>query len=444
MAVYQGIDTGTTSIRKITVKSGWSGFETVSSAKPKKKVLLLPSSFITFRQFRFPFQDKKRIREILPGELIDTLLFPLDQVTWDISSIVKDKVNTIITPKKVLKEFVEKYGNSVEVIDAEPCALVRIAAYNGIHNAVIIDFGASKTSIYGLKEGRLEFVRVKMMGGAQIDAAIAAEKGISIAEAEDVKIQEGLNNPHTLAFLDTLFSSVGQLKESEYEQVLITGGGSQIPDLADFLESKLNLPVKFFNLPEGLSPYLDAVAFGAAIYDTIGSDKVNFTEHKEESQTKSYGWYVLFLLPILLYSVTLKMQELQLKNENKQLINAMSEAVRKEIPTITKVVSPLSQAKAELKAKKESYGGSGVSILWALSGVSKAREGMTVNFYDIDFAGGEMKLKGETDSFKTVDQLRQSLEKTFSKVEIVDQQTKPGNKVDFFIKADLSESEPEK
>ena len=135
------------------------------------------------------------------------------------------------------------------------------------------------------------------------------------------------------------------------------------------------------------------------------------------------------------------MKENQLKNENIKLNQAITEAVRSEFPEIGTVTSPLSQVKALIKKQGVAGSGPSANALDVLSNISKARQGVKVNFYEIEISDGEVKLKAETDSFQNVDNIRASFEKLFAKTEVVDQVTKPGGKVDFYLK--LENLDPE-
>lgn len=442
MAVYQGIDPGNTGIRKITIKSGWGMVRSDQSLKPQKRIMALPSYLLTFRQFTFPFTDKKRIRDILPGELNDSLAYPIDDVIWDISSIESDKARTIIVPRDFLEAFVTAHGNSVQVIDAEPCALNRVAQYNGIKDCLIIDMGAHKTLTVGITGGKIDMVRVRLMGGNKLDAFISKTDGKTPEQAKQIKTDMGMESETVTRFITDLFNAMDILSPPGYPQIILTGGGSQLKGLAEFISEKFKVPVGFFNLPGDLDPHIDSVAFGAALYYTVGEEKINLKEKKESSGKESHASWILFLLlPLLLYSFNLKSKEAQLESQIRQINSSMSVAVKKEFPKIGRVVSPLNQVKALIKSQGGTSGRQGRRALDVLSGISKARNGLKVNFYEMDFADQVVKLKGESDTFQSVDRLKTALARDFSKVEVVDQKTKPGGSVDFFIKMETAKSE---
>lgn len=435
-----GVDLGSTGKRKVTIKTAWGTFKTINNSRPGKKILAVPSNLLTFRKLNFPFQDKRRIMEILPGELMESLAFPLDKATWDVFSIERGGASVLVMPADQLDRVLDTVDEQVQFVEAEPCALARVAKYNDVEDTLIIDFGATKTSFYGIRNGNLDMMRVRLVGGDKLDSIIASGEGINKEEAEELKKSLGMDSRTVKRYYDSLLDSAFLSSSPGYDKVIITGGGSKTPKIAEFISKKWDVEVTFFNLPKSLSPHFDAVAFGAALYETVGKQKVNLKKTGEESESKSYYWLLLLLIPVILYSINLKLTQIQLVQENRQLRRAMSEAVRKEFPDIGRVVSPLMQVKALIAREESSGNGDQVNVLEVLTNISRAREGIEVNFYEMDISGSNAKLKGESDSFQSVDNLRKSLEGYFSSAEVIEQKSKPGGKVDFSIELELTDS----
>ncbi|MCE1247098.1 MAG: pilus assembly protein PilM [Firmicutes bacterium] len=435
MAINQGIDCGKTNIRRITLKSGIGGSAGVSKGKPARKILILPSNFVSYRQFSFPFTDKKRIRDILPGELIETMVLPPDKLVWDISFIHKENAGALVAIKDQLDTFIKSSGNGVQIVDAEPCALSRAAAQNKVKDALIIDFGATKTTFCGITDGRINLLRVRLIGGEAVTKSIEDERKISPEEAETLKCTEGLHIKSIKRFVDNIINSAALEDPIGYEKVIITGGGAQMPGLAEYLSEKLKTEVGYFKLPEGLSPFTDVIAFGAALYDAPGQEKVNFKKDEQTNGTKSLVWLgISLLIPLILFSISVKMQEAQLEKENRQLVTSMTKAIKKEFPNIGRIDAPVRQVKALIKKESGGEGGSARKVIPMLSEISTARQGLDITLYEIDITDKDIKLKGESDSFQTVDQFRTLLAGKFASAEMQESKTKPNKRVDFGIK----------
>ncbi|MCD4783313.1 MAG: hypothetical protein K8T10_05700 [Candidatus Eremiobacteraeota bacterium] len=445
MAVYQGIDSGSSKIRKITVKSGLGGFSAISKGKPGKKILALPSNLVTFRRFSFPFRDKRRIMDVLPGELMETLVLPLEKMVWDVSSIHRENASILVAVREEMEQFVKSGENSISVIDTEPSALARVAAYNNIKNALIIDLGASKTTFCGVRDGRLDLVRVRIMGGNKIDNILSHERKITQEEVGEIKQTEGLHDKEIRRFFDDLFKSASIHTPFDYEQIVLTGGGGQMPGLAKYVEEYFEAPVTYFELPSGLSPFFDSVAFGAALYDSVGQEKVNFKKVRDDGKNVSFHWVFLLLIPLLIYSISLVMEESQLKKQNKQIVNAMKMAVKEEFPKKKRVRYPLPEARAIIKKEEKGQTGSSRKVIPMLHDISSAGKKLDVSFYEMDMTEDNIRLKGEAESFQGVDEFRSALEKYFDKAETLVQKRKGDDSVDFTIKVTPeSRKEPKK
>lgn len=439
MAIYQGIDTGTTKKRTITIKSGWGGNPSVAqNAKPGRKIIALPSNMVTFRNFPFPFQDKKRIKNVLAGELADSVILPIEEMVWDVVSIHKDNAQTIAAVKKQINKYIKEQGNSAQVIDAEPCALMRVAAFNNIKDALIIDIGASHTTFCGVKEGRLNLLRVRMWGGNHIDTAISQTASVPLEKAEEIKIAEGLHNKTVRKCFDSLMDSVSLSAPLEYEQIILTGGVSQAPGLTGYMEEKLQAKAGFFKLPSSISPFYDVIAFGAAIHEKIGEEKINLRKDHDAGEKKSFYWLALLLIPLLIFSISLKMEEIQLKKENLEIRNAMIKAVRSEFPNMGRIDSPYSQARAMIRQGDKGEENVSRKIVPILDNISQSAAGLDISFYELDFTDKFLRIRGDTDSFQGVERFKVALSQFFESVEEQEQKKKPDNRIDFTIRVNLS------
>jgi hypothetical protein len=241
--------------------------------------------------------------------------------------------------------------------------------------------------------------------------------------------------------MENLINSAVLDEPSGYEKIILTGGGAQMPGLGEFIQEKLKTEVGYFKLPEGLSPFYDVIAFGAALYDTPGQEKVNFKKDEQVNGKKSLIWLgLLLLIPLILFSMTVKMKEVQLDRENKQLIASMTKAIRKEFPAIGRVDAPVRQVKALIKKEQGGSGGTSRKVIPMLSDISLARQGLDLTLYEIDITDEAIKLKGESDSFQSVDQFRTVLAGKFDSVEMQESKTKPNKRIDFGIKIDFTKS----
>jgi type IV pilus assembly protein PilM len=125
----------------------------------------------------------------------------------------------------------------------------------------LVDVGASVTNIVVHQGGVPRFVRILMLGGADITNAVAERLGVPQDQAEAVKQQTGLAQvPSTeahpaqraieasgSAFVDEVRGSLdyfmAQPGASRIDRIVLSGGGSLLAGLAERLQAATRLPV---------------------------------------------------------------------------------------------------------------------------------------------------------------------------------------------------------
>ncbi len=250
--------------------------------KPGKvKVRYAISGQAVFTRFvRLPPLKDENIEQLVTFEAQQHVPFPLNEVVWDYELIegAGDKEVVIVAIKSdaldEINQTVNDSGLVTQEVDVAPMAL-----YNAFHATygipeeptLLIDIGA-KTSNLLYIEGRRFFTRSVSIGGVSITAAIAKEYGVSFAEAEYQKVNNGLvalGGGHTeqleeavAALAMVIRNALGRLpaeiaRTTNYyrsqhggsapRRVLLAGGGANLPYTLEFFEEKLNLPVDYFN-----------------------------------------------------------------------------------------------------------------------------------------------------------------------------------------------------
>ena len=248
----------------------------------KAKVRYAISGQSVFTRFiKLPPIDDENIDELVKFEAQQHVPFPIDEVIWDwqlLESGSGEKEVALVAIKgdalNEINDVILDAGQSTEEVDASPMALYNALRYNYPdleETTLLIDIGAKTCNLIYL-EGKRMFTRSVAVGGASITTAIAKEYGVSFSEAESQKCSNGmvaLNTSHTsqmdeaTAALSTLIrNTLGKLpaeiaRTTNYfrsqhggkapKQILLAGGGSNLPYIADFFQEKLRLPIDFFN-----------------------------------------------------------------------------------------------------------------------------------------------------------------------------------------------------
>ncbi|MFK7911961.1 MAG: Amuc_1101 family PilM-like pilus complex protein [Akkermansiaceae bacterium] len=233
------------------------------------------------RFIKLPPIEDDNIEQLVAFEAQQHVPFPIDEVIWDwqlLESDAGEKEVALVAIKgdalNEMNDIVLESGLGTAEVDASPMALYNALKYNYPEldeTTLLIDIGAKTCNLIYL-EGNRMFTRSVAVGGASITTAIAKEYGVSFSEAESQKCSNGmvaLNTAHTTqmdeptaALATVIRNALGKLpaeiaRTTNYfrsqhggkapKQVLLAGGGSNLPHIAEFFQEKLRLPVEFFN-----------------------------------------------------------------------------------------------------------------------------------------------------------------------------------------------------
>jgi type IV pilus assembly protein PilM len=127
----------------------------------------------------------------------------------------------------------------------------------------IVDVGASITNIVVHQGGVPRFVRILLMGGADITDAVAERLGVPVDQAESVKQEQGMaslagvadTSPASRVIEATASAFVEEVRGSldyfmaqpgapRIGRVVLSGGGSRLGGLIDRLSAATRLPVQ--------------------------------------------------------------------------------------------------------------------------------------------------------------------------------------------------------
>jgi type IV pilus assembly protein PilM len=261
--------------------------------------------------------NKARIKSLLSEELKKILPRPLEEVVFDFNVIVDEEIEKATSGQKlsvvrflvtastndVVKNYLEIFKQAnfqLTNLDIEAFALVRSLV--GVDRSLIllVDIGENSTTLSIVNYAMPILNRTINYGGSIITKTIADNLNISIADAENYKLdlaimmqQQGLSTyPKIIEdALAPLITEIRYLLKTYYEQmgqqkildkVVLTGGGCLLGNFLDrYLTNNLNLrayvgdPWARIVYPEELRPVLleigprFAVALGLAMRDII-------------------------------------------------------------------------------------------------------------------------------------------------------------------------------
>jgi len=161
-------------------------------------------------------------------------------------------------------------------IVAEPYALARCLSANAgpDSGAIFIDIGGGTTDIALVRQGGIEETRMFALGGRTFTRRLASSKGLSIREAEKLKLYysggaikgaereevRSILAPEAQTWMESVELLIDELAKNELlpPAIYLVGGGSALPDLRDKLE---HFPWKD-RLPFSRDPVIETIQPG--------------------------------------------------------------------------------------------------------------------------------------------------------------------------------------
>jgi type IV pilus assembly protein PilM len=209
-----------------------------------------------------PFQ----VMELLPMSTDDALLdfFPTGEVDGPQGRMVRGML--VAAQRDTVASnvvAVEGAGLKPRMVDLNAFALIRALSHGELSGATaaFVDIGASLTTVVISAQGSPRLVRALPSGGSNVTNAVATSLKIPATEADMLKREIGIGyavSPDRAEAAEAITTVVTSLVESirntfvyysgsnpgkGIDVVVLTGGGSHLPGLGQYLSSASRLPV---------------------------------------------------------------------------------------------------------------------------------------------------------------------------------------------------------
>ena len=168
-----------------------------------------------------------------------------------------------------LKQAIQLAGKQPTVIDVDAFALQNCYELNYEPQlgqvAALLNIGASTTNINILNGNRSVFTRDATFGGNQYTSLLQKELGLTFDQAEQVKrgmpLPENVESRDIEPILDTVsdilaleiqktmdfYRATVEDGEEAVQQILVSGGGSKLKGLVEFLSTRFEITVEVFD-----------------------------------------------------------------------------------------------------------------------------------------------------------------------------------------------------
>ncbi|MEX0881355.1 MAG: type IV pilus assembly protein PilM [Candidatus Saccharimonadales bacterium] len=234
----------------------------------------IPMSHSFSRPLKLPAMDDDDLKQAVHLEAEQYIPVAPENLYIDYDVVRRDDKNIDILVVATPKNIIESYMKFLESMGLEPVALeptmnatARIFGMADPANdqpTVLVDFGAEATDI--AVYDKTLFVNSTVQGGSNTMISLIAQNlGISREEAFKVKNEEGLKLSGHLRdigkavkpTLDNLLREIHKIVRyyddrvavggRKISQAIMTGGGTNMPGLSDYLAEELGIPVRMLD-----------------------------------------------------------------------------------------------------------------------------------------------------------------------------------------------------
>ncbi len=266
--------------------------ELINDLRPGRSTIIsgISGEQAVIRTLKVPRMEDAELREALPWEAEQYMPFPIHEAALDFVVMGSAEgegeegeelieVLVVAAPKDVVDSYLRplrRVGLKPQQLDLQPYGLVHAHLYsNGdMGNVALVDIGAACTDIVIVTGREVELTRTITLGGNDFSKILAERMSISQEEGEQYKIrrlpslyeEEPQLNENLISIVQELTGEITrsldyfhiQHRGEKIEKVLLTGGGSQLAGLDDYLGENLDMAPEHwelltaFNLPRNI------------------------------------------------------------------------------------------------------------------------------------------------------------------------------------------------
>ena len=438
------------------VLHGRGGLRTAPTSLHGDIVVAIPGHQALTRILTLPAADSEKFEKMVQYEVEGHIPFPLEDVIVAhhllSSSNLPDRqaggqvlVLAAAAPRALVRQQLERLGKAglePKAVELEPLALYNAFCYlkkdpDGVH--LVMDLGASKTTLCLIQDGKLLGVRTIFSGGHALTRAIREKFGMSDEEAERAKRQGGLEGDKEQAHL--LFSVLDALTEEikrtihlftaggkeTVRSLHLCGGGARLRGLSAYLARQLDLEPATLGISlhgSGAVPQgeIYVQGLGLAVKGLLrgqGSQlnfrKGEFAYAKEAAEVRGrlrfLGIAAAVVLVLALADGYLRYASRESRYQ--ELKTQVRSTFQTAFPQVKTVVDEVQQAKAAvagLNKKAAFFGSRDLTVLGVLAEISQRVPKETrLDVQNFSVEGDKVQIEAETQSFDAVDRIKADL-----------------------------------
>jgi len=240
-----------------------------SKVTTKRATASLPVSYIFHAVLNLPKVEDKEIDHIVRAEVAKMLPRPIEQMQV-VHQIVPEpdperkskylKVLVTAAPKELVGFYTaifQKAGLQLQELETEAFALERSLVGHDTATVMIVDIGAERTNFFIVDQGLPLTHRSINVGGILFDQILSRNLGIEGSDLDQVKKDlskiKGIKPEMFLTAIDPIEKEISYNfdlflhqtgnENKRPEKIVLTGGSSVFPFLADYIKEKFSIKV---------------------------------------------------------------------------------------------------------------------------------------------------------------------------------------------------------
>lgn len=239
--------------------------QVVGAIHGDRVAIAVPTSRSYTRTFVLPASAEKSLNEAVILEAEQYIPIPVSTLYIDYQIIERDRKTIVVLMSAVSRLIIDNITKSVTDAGLKPVLIepsinsvgrVLTATEDGTLPTVIVDIGPTSTDIAILDRGSIRVTGGIPVGGNNFTLDIAKKLNVSLENAHQLKVLNGLSaGPRQQKLRDALSPSLERIvaetqkviryyterinTERKLEQLLIVGGGSNIPGIGEYFTENL-------------------------------------------------------------------------------------------------------------------------------------------------------------------------------------------------------------
>jgi len=395
----------------------------------------IPGEHVSYRNLRMPFKDNKKIRQTLAFELETMLPFPVEGLLIDFTVVERSDQSEILAAS-VKRSYISEYLAHLQANGIDP-AVLDISGISTVgwllrqegtpDDGLLLEIGLKRNTMILYLKRHIALVRSFSVGGS----VTVSHPEPTTDEQRESRLRwcctEVQNTLHAVG------SHTGTTPRPQ--AVFVTGSGAVYPDTEDLLNRFLDLPVKRIDLAADPKIHLDegiAGAWNPAIMDSALALAVRPAKHSLGFNFRRNGFEVkkayfghgkeirkiaaFLALVLCLVGLDLGVDYYSLKKRYNALDRQITDVFRNTLPDVKRIVDPLHQMKVRISEIKKSalslpgIGGNSKILDLLRDFALRVPESADVHVTRIVIDPDSVLIRGQTDTFNTVDTIKKGLE----------------------------------